>query len=168
MFRVLLMALLACTFASTAAAQTPRKPNVIIIYADDMGYGDLGCFGNKKIKTPNLDKMASEGVRLTSFYVAQAVCSASRAALMTGKYSNRAGVLGGPGPNAKNGLARKHTTIAEMLKTLGYATAIVGKWHLGHLPEYLADRVASMNITVSLIPTTCGPNIPPPSSPTCP
>ncbi len=122
------------------AQEKKRPPNVIIIYADDMGYGDLGCFGNTKIKTPHLDLMAKQGSRFTSFYVTQAVCSASRAALMTGKYSNRAGILGALGPASKNGLARAHTTIAEMLKTLGYATSMIGKWHLGHLPEYLPTR----------------------------
>src|SRR6516165_12013092 len=124
-----------------AAQEKPKRPpNVIIIYVDDMGYGDLGCFGNKKIKTANLDKMAKQGTRLTSFYVSQAVCSASRAALMTGKYSNRAGILGALGPNAKHGLAKEHVTIAEMLKTLGYRTGIIGKWHLGHLPEFLPTK----------------------------
>ena len=129
--------------ASQARAQDAkpkRPPNVVIIYADDMGYGDLGCFGAKKIKTPNLDRMAKQGTRFTSFYVAQAVCSASRAALMTGKYSNRVGILGALGPNAKIGLGANNTTIAEMLKTLGYATGIVGKWHLGHLPDHLPTK----------------------------
>jgi arylsulfatase A-like enzyme len=123
-----------------AQEKSKRPPNVIIIYADDLGYADLGCFGAKKIKTPNLDRMAKEGVRLTSFYVSQAVCSASRAALMTGKYSNRAGILGALGPASKTGLAREHATIAEMLKAFGYATSMIGKWHLGHLPEYLPTR----------------------------
>ncbi len=121
----------------TAQEQPKRPPNVIIVFADDMGYGDLGCFGSKKIKTPNLDKMANEGVRLTSFYVAQAICSASRAALLTGMYPNRAGIVGALGPNAKNGLDKKHVTIAQMLKALGYRASIIGKWHLGHLPEFL-------------------------------
>lgn len=128
--------------AGPVAAQEKlkRPPNVIIVYADDLGYGDLGCFGAKKIKTPNLDRMAKEGTRFTNFYVAQAVCSASRAALMTGKYSNRAGILGALGPANKNGLAREHTTIAEMLKTLGYAASMIGKWHLGHLPQFLPTQ----------------------------
>lgn len=120
------------------AAQTGKKklPNVVIIYLDDMGYGDVGCFGGK-IKTPNLDKMAKEGTRLTSFYVAQAVCSASRAALLTGCYSNRVGILGALGPQSKHGLSHQEVTIARMLKQLGYATGIIGKWHLGHLPKFL-------------------------------
>jgi len=130
------------TLAPALAAQEKpkRPPNVIIVYVDDMGYGDLGCFGAKKIKTPNLDKMAKQGTRFTSFYVAQGVCSASRAALMTGKYSNRTGILGALGPAAKIGLPREHVTMAEMLKTLGYHTGIIGKWHLGHLPEFLPTR----------------------------
>jgi arylsulfatase A-like enzyme len=129
-------------FASSASAQEQpkRPPNVVIVYCDDMGYADLGCFGNTKVKTPHLDKMAKQGTRFTSFYVSQAVCSASRAALMTGKYSNRTGILGALGPNAKVGLGKNHTTIAEMLKTLGYRTCIIGKWHLGHLAEFLPTR----------------------------
>jgi arylsulfatase A-like enzyme len=123
-----------------AQEQAKRPPNIVLIYVDDMGYADLGCFGATKIKTPNLDRMAKQGTRFTSFYVAQGVCSASRAALMTGKYSNRTGVLGALGPNNKVGLSRNHTTMAEMLKTLGYATSIIGKWHLGHLPDYLPTK----------------------------
>jgi arylsulfatase A len=137
----LALPILAALSPAIAAQEKPKRPpNVVIVYVDDMGYGDLGCFGAKNIKTPNLDKMAKEGNRFTSFYVAQAVCSASRAALLTGKYSNRAGILGALGPNNKNGLARNHVTIAEMLKTLGYATGIIGKWHLGHLAEFLPTR----------------------------
>ncbi len=131
---VLLLAL-----PATAAAQQARKPNVIIVYADDLGYGDLGCYGGK-IKTPNLDRLAKEGVRFTDFYVAQAVCSASRAALLTGRYSNRVGILGALGPASKNGIGKNERTLAELLKTVGYATAIFGKWHLGHHPEFLPTR----------------------------
>ncbi|MCI0459580.1 MAG: sulfatase [Gemmataceae bacterium] len=134
-----LAALLALPAASEAAGgkKKARLPNVIIIYADDLGYGDLGCYGAKKIKTPHLDRMAKRGIRFTDFYVAQAVCSASRAALMTGRYSNRVGILGALGPANKNGLPQNERTLAELLKPLGYATAMVGKWHLGHLPPYL-------------------------------
>lgn len=120
----------------TVSAAQERRPNIVVVYADDLGYGDLGCFGSKN-PTPNLDRMAKEGIRFTNFYVAQAVCSASRAALMTGKYSNRAGILGALGPGSKNGLAKNEVTIADVLKRLGYATAMIGKWHLGHLPEHL-------------------------------
>lgn len=127
--------------AQAAAQKTdPKRPNVVIIYADDLGYADLGCFGADKIKTPALDRMAKQGIRFSSFYVAQAVCSASRAALMTGRYSNRVGILGALNHNSKNGLGPQERTIADLLKSLGYATAIFGKWHLGHLPEHLPIR----------------------------
>lgn len=113
-----------------------RPPNVVLIYCDDMGYADIGPFGAKEIKTPNLDRLGSEGRKLTSFRVAQAVCSASRAALLTGCYPNRIGILGALGPNSRNGIYERETTIAEMLKAKGYATAIYGKWHLGHLDAF--------------------------------
>ena len=154
------------TIADAAQEKAKRPPNVIIVYVDDMGYGDLGCFGAKNIKTPNLDKMAKEGVRFTSFYVAQAVCSASRA-LLTGKYSNRTGILGALGPNAKTGLARNHVTIAEMLKSLGYATGIVGKWHLGHRPEFLPTRRGFDEYYGLPYSNDMWPKHPPPSSPIC-
>jgi len=144
MLRILYLAIATIlTFFTTAVGaqdKTTRPPNVIIIYADDLGYADLGCFGAKQIKTPHLDKMAKQGTRFTSFYVSQAVCSASRAALMTGKYSNRAGILGALGPASKTGLGAQHMTIAEMLKTRGCATSMIGKWHLGHLADYLPTK----------------------------
>lgn len=139
LFRAGLALLLLLGGVSAGAAQekkTKRPPNIVLIFADDLGYGDLGCFGGKN-PTPHLDRMAREGVRFTNFYVAQAVCSASRAALLTGKYSNRAGILGALGPASKNGLVKNETTIASLLKRLGYATCIIGKWHLGHLAEHL-------------------------------
>src|SRR5262245_35078793 len=123
-----------------AAADTKRPPNFVIIYADDMGYADLGCFGARGIQTPNLDRMAKEGIRFTDFYVAQAVCSASRTALLTGCYPNRVGILGALGPTSKHGIHDDETTIAEVLKRRGYATAIYGKWHLGHHPQFLPTR----------------------------
>ncbi len=130
-------------FLQGAAAWTllPQRalPNVIIIYTDDMGYADLGCFGGR-IGTPNLDDMARQGMRFTSFYVAQAVCSASRAALLTGCYSNRIGILGALGPKSKNGISDDETTIAQLLKQREYATAVFGKWHLGHHPRFLPLR----------------------------
>jgi arylsulfatase len=113
---------------------------VVIIFADDMGYGDVGCFGAKDIATPNLDRMATEGMRFTRFYVAQPVCSASRAALLTGCYPSRVGIQGALGPRSKVALSRAETTIADLLKTQGYATAIFGKWHLGDHPEFLPTR----------------------------
>ena len=110
--------------------------NIIIIMTDDQGYNDLGCYGSPDIETPNIDQMAKEGIRFTDFYVAQPVCSASRAGLMTGCYPNRLGIHGAFMPNSKKGLNLEETTIAEMLKPLGYATACFGKWHLGDHPGF--------------------------------
>ena len=117
-----------------------RPPNFVIIYADDLGYADIGSFGATGYKTPNLDRMAREGVRLTSFYVAQAVCSASRTALLTGCYPNRVGIQGALDHRAQHGISDGEMTIAEVLKPKGYATAIFGKWHLGHHPQFLPTR----------------------------
>ena len=125
---------------ATSLFAAERPPNVVLIYADDLGYGDVGCYGAKGWKTPHLDKLAADGVRFTDFYVAQAVCSASRTALLTGCYPNRLGILGALGPQSKNGIHVDETTIAEVLKTRGYATAIFGKWHLGHHPQFLPTR----------------------------
>jgi arylsulfatase A-like enzyme len=120
---------------------TSRPPNFIIVYADDLGYADIGPFssksGNSRPQTPALDRMAAEGIRLTNFYVAQAVCSASRAALLTGAYSNRVGIQGALNHTAQHGINPNETTIAEVLKQRGYATAIYGKWHLGHQEPFL-------------------------------
>jgi arylsulfatase A-like enzyme len=132
--------ILAVIVPAAALAAVEPPPNVVLIYADDLGYGDLGCFGAKGIRTPNLDRMAAEGVRFTNFHVAQAVCSASRAALLTGCYSNRIGIHGALGPKAEHGIHEDETTIAEVLKTRGYATAVFGKWHLGHHPQFLPSR----------------------------
>ncbi len=125
----------------STAVSAQRPPNVIIVFADDLGYADIGPFsdlkGAARPRTPNLDRMAAEGTRLTSFYVAQAVCSASRAALLTGSYSNRVGISGALNHRATIGINAGETTIAELLKTRGYATAIVGKWHLGHERQFL-------------------------------
>src|SRR5205814_8049421 len=122
------------------AATLPQRPNFVIIFTDDQGYQDVGCFGSPNIKTPNLDRMAREGVRFTDFYVGQPVCTASRAALLTGCYPNRVGLLGALGPKSKIGISDKELTIAKVLKTRGYATAIFGKWHLGDSPQFLPTR----------------------------
>ncbi len=135
-----LLAAPALAAAQPAAASHTRPPNVVLVYADDLGYGDLGVQGAPRIRTPHLDRLAAEGVRFTDFYVAQAVCSASRAALLTGTYPNRIGIHGALGPASRNGIADGETTIAEMLKARGYATAIYGKWHLGHLPPFFPTR----------------------------
>jgi len=125
------------TNASGAAPAPARLPNVVLIFCDDLGWGDVGCFGAKGIRTPNIDSMARRGTKFTSFHVAQAVCSASRAALLTGCYPNRLGIHGALGPNQKIGLHPEEMTIAEVLKTRGYATAMFGKWHLGRPAELL-------------------------------
>jgi arylsulfatase A-like enzyme len=117
-----------------------RPPNVVIILTDDQGYADVGCYGAKDLETPNLDRMAKAGVRFTDFYVAQAVCSASRAALLTGCYPNRIGILRALNPSSKIGISAEEKTIAEVLKPRGYACAIYGKWHQGHLPKFLPTR----------------------------
>ncbi len=122
---------------TTAAVAKQSQPNVIVIMADDQGYQDLGCYGSPKIKTPAIDKMASEGMRLTDFYQSSAVSSASRAGLLTGRHNTRNGVPKVFWPN-ENGMPSEEITMAEMLKEQGYATACVGKWHLGdkkgHMP----------------------------------
>jgi arylsulfatase A len=130
-----------CGIAGAAQPQVggaSRSPNIIVILNDDQGYQDLGCFGSPDIKTPHIDRIATEGMKFTSFMVASPVCSASRAALLTGCYPNRVGVPSVFWPNRKNqGLNPKHVTIAEMLKTVGYKTKAVGKWHLGDELECL-------------------------------
>jgi len=122
-------------------AQHQEKPNIIIIFADDLGYGDLSCYGHPTIITPHLDKMASEGQKWTNFYVAASVCTPSRAGLITGRYPIRSGMCSDRSrvlfPNSTGGLPSGEITIAEQLKKAGYATAAVGKWHLGHLKPYL-------------------------------
>ncbi len=123
-----------------AGETSPRPPNVVIILCDDLGYADLGCFGARGYQTPNLDRLARQGVRFTDFYAAQAVCSASRAALLTGCYPGRIGIQGALGPNSKVGLSSNEVTLAELLKARGYATAIYGKWHLGDAPPFLPTR----------------------------
>ncbi len=127
------------SLAAAGIAAPSRPPNIVMIYCDDLGYGDLGCYGSP-LKTPHIDRMASEGVRFTHFYSANPVCSPSRAALLTGQYPTRVQVPNVLFPNSTTGLPDSEMTIAQMLKPAGYKTACVGKWHLGHLPQYLPNR----------------------------
>lgn len=139
MLRSLVAVLAVLLFTYAAIADAPKKPNVVVIFIDDLGYADIGPFGATKQKTPNLDRMAAEGMKLTSFYAAP-VCSVSRAQLLTGCYGARISVPGVFFPAGPNGLNPKETTIAEHLKELGYATQVVGKWHLGDQPEFLPTK----------------------------
>ena len=119
-----------------AAART-GQPNIVILFADDLGYSDLGTFGHPTIRTPNLDRMAFEGIKLTSFYSAASLCTPSRAALLTGRYPIRSGLVTVLFPGSEGGIPDYEVTLAEALRAVGYATACIGKWHLGHLPQFL-------------------------------
>ena len=129
--------LLAIILLQSSSPKKEQTPNIILIFMDDMGYGDLSCYGAVNYRTPNIDKLATEGIRFTNFLAAQAVCSASRAALLTGCYPNRIGISGALMPTSKNGINSNEITLAEMLKQKSYATGIFGKWHLGHHKEFL-------------------------------
>jgi arylsulfatase A len=126
------------------STDTDRPPNLVIIFADDLGYGDLGVYGHPTIRTPRLDRMAAEGMKFTQFYTGASVCTPSRAALLTGRLPVRSGMASDTRrvlfPDSRLGLPAEEITIAEALKEQGYATAAIGKWHLGHLPPYLPTR----------------------------
>lgn len=122
------------------AADRGSHPNIVLILADDLGYGDLSCYGARDIATPNIDGLAREGARFTSFYVAQPVCTASRAALLTGCYPNRVGMAGALNHTSMTGIHSRETLLSELLRGQGYATAIFGKWHLGHQPHFLPTQ----------------------------
>jgi len=122
---------------ATASIHADKTPNVVVIFIDDMGYADIGPFGAKAYPTPHLDRMAEEGRKFTDFYVTQAVCSASRAGLLTGCYNVRVGILGALGPKSSHGINANEVTLAEICKQKGYATACYGKWHLGHHEKFL-------------------------------
>ncbi len=135
---IVFLSLMAVSGSRIANAQ----PNIVLIYADDLGWGDLSCFGNRDRSTPHLDRMATEGARLTDFYVSTPSCAPSRVALLTGRYPYRTGVPSNPAPDASrdHGIKASETTLAEALKSVGYATRCVGKWHLGHLPQYYPTK----------------------------
>lgn len=137
----LLTFLLLVCYASLQSQEKQNLPNFVIIFADDLGYGDLGTYGHPTIKTPHLDRMAEEGQKWTNFYVGASVCTPSRAALLTGRLPIRSGMCSSKSrvlfPNSKNGLPASEITLAEQLKKVGYATAAIGKWHLGHKEQYL-------------------------------
>lgn len=125
------------------AAAAERPPNVVIVLADDLGYGDLGCFGHPKFKTPHLDRMAAEGARLTNFYAACPFCAPTRASLLTGRYPFRSGMNGNPAPDGgvnDLGIPDGELLLGELFQKAGYATAAYGKWHLGHRPEFFPTR----------------------------
>ncbi|WP_395341431.1 sulfatase [Ningiella sp. W23] len=126
---------------ASEGSQSQQLPNVILVFIDDLGYGDLGVYGHPTIHTPNLDQLAHEGIKMTSFYAAASVCTPSRAALMTGRYPLNAGMPGNLGPDSPGGLSLEERTLAEALKTKGYQTAAYGKWHLGAVKGYMpTDR----------------------------
>jgi arylsulfatase A len=131
------LAFLAFAFVAPCLAAGERLPNVVVILTDDQGFADVGSFGGSGISTPNLDRLATEGRRFTNFHVSQAVCSASRASLLTGCYANRIGIHNALGPRAEHGLAPQEVTLAELLRDKGYATGMAGKWHLGHHRAFL-------------------------------
>ena len=128
---------------ASCLSQSGRPPNFVLIFADDLGYGDLACYGSTTNETPNLDRMAREGVRFTDFYVPMPFCAPSRATLLTGRYPFRNGVTGNPAPDSginDIGLPASEITIAEALKPRGYSSICIGKWHLGHAPEFMPRR----------------------------
>ena len=129
-FLLVLLLLAACASPSGSENSAPAQPNILLIFADDLGYGDLSCYGHPVIHTPRLDQMAQEGIRMTSFYAAASVCTPSRAGLLTGRFPLRVGMPGNLGPDSEGGLSRDERTLAEALKAQGYRTAAFGKWHL--------------------------------------
>jgi arylsulfatase A len=129
--------------AEAAPAPGAQPPNLVILFADDLGWGDLGCYGHPTIRTPCLDRMAAEGMRFTQFYAAAPVCTPSRAAILTGRLPIRTGLCGPRRvlfPDSAGGIPDEEVTLAEALKARGYRTGCIGKWHLGHLPRYLPAR----------------------------
>ncbi|MDA8744087.1 sulfatase [Rubripirellula amarantea] len=140
MIRSLLLLPILLFLTSLADANSQQPPNIVVIFIDDMGYADIGPFGATDYPTPNLDRMAAEGRKFTDFVVSSAVCSASRAALLTGTYHTRLGIAGALGPRSQIGINPDETTLAELCKSKGYDTAMIGKWHLGHNPKFLPTQ----------------------------
>ena len=137
---VIALAVVLAPVRSFAAAEGTKPVNIVHIIADDVGYDDVGCYGAPKIKTPNIDKLAAEGVRFTSFYAPSPTCTPSRMAMLTGCYAERTGVARVLFPNDNIGISDREITIAQLLKQLGYAKALICKWHLGCLPQLLPTR----------------------------
>lgn len=138
--RILSLLTLSVTLLSCSSPDESMPPNVIIIFADDLGYADLSSYGATTYETPNLDKLAENGARFTDFYVSQPICTASRASLMTGAYANRIGLNGALGPSSEIGIHQNETTLGELFQRNGYRTALFGKWHLGKFPEFFPTR----------------------------
>jgi arylsulfatase len=134
------LAMPGCNSEQVGGKESADRPNFIVIFTDDQGYADIGCFGAEGFETPNLDRMAAEGAKFTSFYSAAPVCSPARAALLTGCYPMRVSIPRVLFPRDNIGLNPDEITIADMLKACGYATCCIGKWHLGHLPQFLPTR----------------------------
>ena len=155
--RISILALAVPGFACQSASE-PIQLNFVVIFCDNLGYGDLGSFGHPTIRTPNLDRMAEEGQKWTNFYAAASVCTPSRAALLTGRLPVRSGMMSPERrvlfPDSPGGIPEAEITLAEVLKDRGYSTACVGKWHLGHLPKYLPTSTVSTPTSVSPTPTT--------------
>ncbi len=142
-FLLLILSLLCASVPLCEISRAAGPTNFVVIFADDLGYGDLACYGHPTIKTSNLDRMAREGMKFTQFYSAAEVCTPSRGALLTGRLPPRNGLCGAKRvffPESKGGIQPDEITIAELLKTKGYATACIGKWHLGHLPQFLPSK----------------------------
>lgn len=139
--KLLAISLLGLVIAVKGQTDSTKNPNIIIFFTDDQGYGDLGVYGAEGIETPNFDQLAKEGIRFTDFYVPATVCTPSRAALLTGKYPKRVNLHEAViYPYSKHGLAPEEITMGEMLKEQGYYTSCIGKWHLGHLPEFMPNN----------------------------
>jgi len=152
----LLASTMLCYNCSNNKVDKQADPNIVIVLLDDMGYGDIESFGAINYSTPNINRLADDGMLFTNFYSAQAVCSASRAGLLTGTYPNRIGIHGALSPRSKTGLHSREKTIAEVLKEKNYKTAVIGKWHLGHQKSFyhlITDLIIIMEFLIQMI---CG------------